>query len=106
MRQRECERQGDTLAQGDTKAEYSLESIVRGLHVCKYIRTPCLSERLSLRTDMGMRKTRIILCCFGDKDARLWATYRESSAVIAVHSSFIKCIRLIKGVSYAIKLCA
>ena len=35
------------------KARYSLESVVRGLLVYKYIWTAWVGERLSLRTDMG-----------------------------------------------------
>ena len=34
-------------------AEHSLESVVRGHHVYKYIWTHCLGEQLSLRADMA-----------------------------------------------------
>ena len=56
-RQRERERQGDVAhRQGDIhmatqEAEHSLESVVRGHHMYKYIWAPCLDERLSFRAD-------------------------------------------------------
>ena len=64
MCQHEREHQGDIIAHGDPR---SLESVVCGHHVYKYIWTPCLGERLSLRTDVGNLYDSYHTMLFGDK---------------------------------------
>ena len=109
------------------EAEHSLEIVVRGHHVYKYIWTPCLGERLSLCADVGnAHESYHTMLCFGDKrcgmvghiprnqllchDCRFrvipWKLQIPRYRYTVTRGSAVKHIRLIKGVSYAIKLCA
>ena len=65
-------------------AEHSLESVVRGHHVYKYIGAPRLGERLFVPM-WGMHMNRI-LCCFGDKIYEIVGHIRRIiwSAMIAI----------------------
>ena len=83
MCQHEREHQGDIIAHGDPR---SLESVVCGHHVYKYIWTPCLGERLSLRTDVGNLYDSYHTMLFGDKRCEMVGNLPRiiCSAMIAV----------------------
>ena len=103
------------------EAEYSLDSVVCGHHVYKYIWTPCLGERLSLHTGMG--NAHDSYHSFGNKRCEMMDhiptiicsamidvscnnfSLEASNYTLPVCGSVIEHIRLIKGVSYVIKLC-
>ena len=63
------------------EAEYSLEIVVRATTCTSVFGLPALVSGFLFVPIWGMRTSHIILCCFGDKDVRWWATYRESSAL-------------------------
>ena len=93
------------------EAEYSLESVVRGHHVYKYICTPCLGEQRSLvpicarlvsyyavsvikMRDGGPHTENHLLC----HDYRFRVTPSAWQCTLPVRGSVMKCIRLINGV--------